>query len=263
VVIDSRIQAYASIIDNRTGDAVFVPAQAMATDPSPGSWVIPAVASVGGANGTRWQSQLELLNPTEQTSTVTITLIETESEGTPAHQRELDLAGGQVVRIDDVVDELFGLETTGALVLESSTALHSTSRTFTVTTEENATGGSFGQHIPAIAATELLSVDKQASLLQLKENVKFRSNVGFVNPSPDPAVVTIEALDTQGMLQATTTIELAPWEHRQLNRILINLGGVEEATLTLTVHQGTVAAYASVVDNTTGDPVFLPALKHR
>jgi hypothetical protein len=265
IVIDEApetIQAYSSVIDNRTGDAVFIPAQPVDADPPPRRWLVPAVASVRGVNETHWRSQLELVNPGSERATVTLTLMATGAGGAPGPSRELSVDSGQLVRIDDVVEGLFGLRTTGALLIESTTGIHPISRAWTTSTIDTASGGTFGQYIPAIPATELLAPDRPASVLDLREDVDFRSNVGFVNPSSGAAALEIQALSELGEPLAATTVELAPWEHRQDNRFLETLGGLKRATLVLTVQQGAVAVYGSVVDNRTGDPVFRPAIGH-
>ncbi len=256
------VSAYASVIDNHTGDAVFIPSQTADPDAPVLSWIVPAVASVNGANGTRWQSQIDLLNPSDESVDVVIQLIENGSHGPPTKQHVLTLDEGQMTRIDDVVEELFGLKTTGALLIQSSPPIHVTSRTFATHADGEERDGTFGQNISAIPLSELLSTENPASLIDLRENDLYRSNLGLVNPSDNPAVVKIEVLDTFGLHQDTAIIRLDPWEHRQLNRVLQLVGGIDRATLTLTVQQGDVAAYASVVDNSTGDPVFMSALEH-
>ena len=257
-----KITAYASVIDNKTGDAVFIPSEVMDPASPVPTWIIPAVASVDGANGTRWQSQLELLNPSVDTVDVVIRFLESGRHGPPTRQHVLNLQGGQMIRIDDVVEGLFGLETTGALLVQSWPPIHVTSRTFT----KQAGGGSpdvtFGQNIYAIPFSEQLSTEKPASLIHLREDDSYRSNLGLVNPSDDPAVVRIEVLNLFGLHLDTAIITLEPWEHRQLNRVLQFMGEIDQATLTLTVQEGSIAAYASVVDNSTGDPVFMTALEH-
>ncbi len=257
-----EIQAYTSVIDNRTGDAVFVAAEPISEIPSPTRSVIPAMASVDGANMSRWQSHLELLNLTGQTATVTLTLLETGGRSTPPDQHQLTIEGGQLRSINDVLTELFGLQTTGAILIESPATMHVTSRTFTVNSE-GVSDGTYGQHIPAIPIIEALHEGNSASLLDLREDDEYRSNVGFVNPSPEPAVVKIRALDVQGKQMAETTIELLAWEHRQFNRLLLSMGEIERATLVLTTLQGSVLAYASKIDNQSNDPVFMPAIRHK
>jgi len=70
-------------------------------------------------------------------------------------------------------------------------------------------------------------------------------------------------MDAKGAVQASLEIDLEPWQHRQLNRVLLDLGGLDEATVRVTALEGSVAACASVVDNITGDPVFIAAVKER
>ena len=102
-----KISAYASVIDNKTGDAVFIPSEIMDPDSLAPTWIIPAVASVNGANGTRWLSQLELFNSTDERVDVVIRLIENGSHGPPTRQHVLTLDGREMTRIDDVVEGLF------------------------------------------------------------------------------------------------------------------------------------------------------------
>ena len=53
------IQAYASVMDNHTGDPVLIPAE-----PPPDSPVyLPAVAHLNGEAGTVWRTDLALANP--------------------------------------------------------------------------------------------------------------------------------------------------------------------------------------------------------
>jgi len=257
------IKAYASVIDNQTGDAVYLPAQIVDPDAGTNRWVVPAVASIDGAYGTQWRSVLELFNPEDAPAMVTLTLLESGGQTTPPRQRVLRVESGQVLRVDDVVEGLFGVRTIGALILECTSALHSTSRTFTANPQAITSEGTFGQHVPTIPSSELLTEENPSRLLNLCEDANVRSNVGFVNPTPDPAVVEITALSPTGSPQSTITISLDPWEHRQINRYLRDVGGTERATLALAVQQGTIAAYASVVDNITGDPIFLYALEHQ
>lgn len=259
------IKAYASVIDNQTGDAVYLPAQILETEPDAEThrWVVPAVASVEGASGTQWTSALELFNPEDSTARVTLTLLESGRPTPPPPQRVLTVETGQALRVDDVVEGLFGLQTTGALLLESSAFLRSTSRSFTANPQTGDLEGTFGQHVPAIPSSDLLNEGQPSRLLHLREDVSYRSNVGFVNPTPESASVEIKGFSPTGTQLFTTTVSLNPWEHRQINRFLRHIGEVDQATLTLTVQRGSVAAYASVIDNSSGDPVFLSALEVR
>ncbi len=263
VVVDDRgngLVAYGSIVDNGSGDAVFVPAQDFGVPPPSQRWYVPAVAAAAGVGGTRWQSELVLLNPDEVEQEVVLTFLERTSGSDPTHRHELTLAGGQMVRLDDVVHTLFGLDAVGALMVESTGPLHATSRTFT--TGES---GTFGQNIPAVPASELLIAGDQASLIGLREDDTFRSNFGLVSGSSYNAVVVIDVFDELGTMRSTERVELAPWEHRQVDRILRHLGGasLEAATLHLTVELGSILAYSSVVDNRSGDPVFAMAINRQ
>ena len=93
-----------------------------------------------------------------------------------------------------------------------------------------------------------------------------RTNIGVVNLEPVPATVRIRLYDgakgPTGYL-GTFTVQLQPMEWRQLNDVLRQLTDRVVAEAYAIVHTeaggGRFLAYASVIDNGTGDAVFIPA----
>ena len=105
----------------------------------------------------------------------------------------------------------------------------------------------------------------------------YRTNVGFLNGSADVSLTLgVVALDAEHHAAAETEITLAPLAHLQRNRFLRDLGLADGEPWTLRIwvlEQEPVAgvdpsavspfaftAYASTVDNTTGDPTFVEAM---
>ena len=121
--------------------------------------------------------------------------------------------------------------------------------------------GTFGQSIPAAPQSAAFS-DGRALLLQVASSddptTGFRTNVGLVNLGDDRADVTLKAKYSWEVLELT----IPPHRQRQLNDVLRTLGaGTRDLdAVEVTVSRlGRVIPYASVVDNATGDPTFIPA----
>jgi PKD repeat protein len=245
------ISAYASIIDNRTQDPVYIQAVPLA---SASKLVIPAVGRLPGANGTFWRSDVTLFNPngfTPQTITLRYRAAATDNRNAPSHQ--YTLMGGRTIVLADVLSA-FGL-TSGNGALEvtwsAGNAPVVASRTYTTV----AGGGTFGQSIDPVAAFA-----RDAFVPGLRSDAAFRSNVGFVNDSDVTTGVTVSLLASNGQTLATAFVQLAPKSTAQ-SSVAALFPGVDVNSLgffTLQAHDdsGQLFAYGSIVDNASGDPVF-------
>jgi hypothetical protein len=176
-------------------------------------------------------------------------------------------AGGQVY-LPDIVASRFGVTTgSGALRFVSTgnpaPAILVTSRTY-----NTAATGTYGQFIPAIPAELAFGPsDGTARTAQqsigLRESSDYRSNVGIVNVSAtDPATVRIELRARSGELLGALTETFQPWNAYQFVRIMNQFGidPTDDSRIVIRVVEGTgrVLSYASIVDNRTQDPVYLP-----
>jgi hypothetical protein len=88
-----------------------------------------------------------------------------------------------------------------------------------------------------------------------------RTNIGFFNPNTSPVTVRLELRDNAGVLVSSTTLNLQPLAQQQ-NSIGTYFPGVDlsnAANLTLSFDaSAAIDAYASVVDNTSTDQIFVP-----
>jgi hypothetical protein len=124
--------------------------------------------------------------------------------------------------------------------------------------------GTYGQGIRASPYGATFYEGDSAFLTGLKNTDAFRSNVGFFNLQDIPIEVQLVLYDEAGVEMASTSYPLAALSHLQVNNIFssLSLSGDHEAawarvwTDTL---WGRFAAYGSIVDNRTGDPVYLEA----
>jgi hypothetical protein len=248
------------VVDNRTGDPVYIPASSLASEPV----FIPATAHVSGAVGTDWRTDVELHNPGTETGEYEVSVLLTgEDNSSPASSIQTVTAGGSL-RLDDVLHSVFSLDGTAALRITPMAGAVGviSSRTYNQTPD-----GTYGQFVGALPASEAIAHGEQGLMIELTHNRGssggYRTNLGFLNCTASQAEVRIDLFRSSGAPLGTVNSTLGPFMHRQLNRIFerVTEDDVTDgfATITSTTPGSQLIAYASVVDNATGDPVYVPA----
>jgi len=253
---------YASVIDNRTGDPVFVTPGA-GTASSGESLFIPGSAHVRGAGGTQWRTDLEVHNPGASTASYTVELFQRDKENGAPQSKSFTLPPGNSVRFQDALDDIFAF--TGAAALR----IRPTAGTITVTsrTYNLASSGTYGQFIPAVPGARSIAAGEAVPIVQLAESSStssgYRTNIGLVNTSSGTISVDIDLHDGNGARLGTKHVTLRSYEYRQLDRIFRSFSSstLEScfAVVTTSSPGASFLAYGSVVDNRSGDPVYVPA----
>lgn len=252
--------AYASTVDNTTGDPAFILPPLVGEEPL---W-IPAVAHVAGRNGTLWRSDVEICASPSTDAEYRVEFFETDRSNPHPIADSFVLGAGQCARYADAVESVFHRSTTGALrIVPTIGIIFASSRTYT----RRSDGGTYGQFIAAIPESDAILHPRQRQILQLSSSpdpaVDHRTNLGFVNTTAVPVEVNIYVHAQDEALLHEMKVDLAPFEHRQLNRFLERAGLDDLVNATVRVQSATpdsrFIAYGSVVDNESGDAVFLPA----
>jgi hypothetical protein len=259
VTSGGAILAYASVVDALTTDAYYVPAQKVSDMALLTHQLVAAIAEAKGDQGTDWRSDLYLYNPTAAMQTVTLQFY---SDAFPV-SNFLKLPAGKTVAVQDIVSLLFSQLTgnvAGSLHLIAAAGLLAISNTFNLT--EN---GTYGQFIPAKAGADLLAFNETGHILQLSTNPEYRCNIGFSEFRGAETQVQLDIIDINGQPLGSGTFVVAPHANLQLDdafQVLNIPGDVFAARAAVKVlGGGSIYAYASVVDNRTGDAIFIPALK--
>ena len=146
------------------------------------------------------------------------------------------------------------------LLVESEQPLVLSSRTY-----NQAAAGTFGQYYPALTEANAIPAGKTGVIPQLKKNAAFRTNLGLVNLGTAQVTVAITLHGASGAaVGSVKTIAVPAGRWMQQDDIFANVGAgtqdVAYATLEVQTGGGLVWAYASVVDNATGDPTTIPVL---
>ena len=222
------------------------------------SYLIPAAANSWGPSGTRWLTELFMVNPWPIEVQVDLFFMLQLQDNTDSEPVAITVPAGAALRLNDVVGTTFGApDAVGAVMLGAQWPLFVSSRT-----ANHADGGTFGQLVPAMDLNDLSTGTDAVRLLHLVSNGAFRTNLGFANASPDPLVVDVDIHDSNGEKVTELSVALAPYSFQQLTDSLAAIGvPIDDAYAVIRpAHEAArYFTYASIVDRTSGDPTFVTA----
>lgn len=225
--------------------------------------LLPAAAHNPGANNTLWRTDLEVANPAQTPASFEIALLKAKTDNSNPLLKTYALAPGVVERFGDVLFSEFGYTGSAALRVRpiSGTVLAS-SRTYNAQVQ-----GTYGQFIPGLEAIQAQGPGNTVRLVQLAQSAStasgFRTNIGLVNATAAPMTVEIRLRDREGAVVGAITQPLLPFEFRQLDRPFASFTSADVpegfAIAWTNTPGGRFFAYASVIDNRSGDPIYIPA----
>jgi len=253
---ESRVMAYATVIDNKTGDPTYI-------EPIVNTFQaevnMPGAANIRGANSSHWVTDMVISNLDEVATTATVERFLRDGGGAPAGTVDLVLAPGESRLIRDVLTTLFSSEGAATLAIHASRGLTALGRTYNDTPF-----GTYGQLVPGfdISADRILRPGATGHLLQLEEtgDVGRRTNLGLVNTEETPVEIELRFFGADGLQIGVLEQQLQPFENIQLNRVLrsVSAAGLRNVRAEVRVKSATggVIAFATSVDNRSGDPVM-------
>lgn len=233
-------------------------------------WMVAAAAHTGGVGGTFWRTDLSLHNPQEYELPVVVQMLPSDTANWQAAALHVTLSSWETVNLWDVLGpDLFDHHGTAALMVYAETWLDCdpierchflvTSRTYTLDPQDHE--GEFGQTLPGIdywRAVDWTRYGYAAGILN--DGEFFRCNIGVASWSPDWTVVAVDVQDSAGNILATRELELPPFGHVQQRLPTAVEGGSLVFYLVDGPDDAQVFPYASVVDQTTGDPSYQGAV---
>ena len=240
------------------------------------TWVIPAGAHAGGAGGTNWRTDIEVHNAGATQVSYTLALLRRDADNGSPTTKSYTLGPGLAVRYPDALWQLFSFSGAGAIRLETSGGpLVVTSRTYNLLGSGNPlglpAGSTFGQFVAGTLLGEAIPYGQTGRILQLTHSPNpssgattgFRTNIGAVNAGASSIEVVVELYGANGTKLGELRRTLRAWEYVQWDRAFEQATGSPVAdgyaVIRTTTSGGKFFAYASVVDNATGDPIFVPA----
>jgi hypothetical protein len=227
---------------------------------------IPAAGSAPGANGTRFRTDVRIFNPSSTVPIhVTLHFLPQGMDGSNISGRLVTVPPRQMAVLNDVVANFlqWPVPAVGAIRLDSDTdqsyEFSAESRTYTDSPKPEAPG-TFGQFIPALDPA--VHATKTGVVLHVSNNDAFRTNAGIMNPNREPITARATLVRADGTLVAETELFQVPPFSMTLQPLTQLFGATAVLDDGYIVINTSLHAFpfASVVDNQSGDAIFIPAV---
>jgi hypothetical protein len=225
------------------------------------TWV-PAAARTLRLHDRMWSTGVDVVNTATEPTRISIALLERGEDNLTAHLAMLEepVEAGATVHLDDVVDYVLERRWRswhgGLVVCASEHEVEVSSHTALVDLEAETT---FGQGIPGLGLDEAVHPGQVGHLIGLREDEQFRSNLGLLNPNPGPIDVRLRLVADDGSTALVIIHDLHAYSQIQYHQILAMFPiDRERARVEVTSADGPVFAYASLLDNATNDPSYIP-----
>ena len=262
------VLAWASVVDNLTGDPVLY--NPMVLESASSTLLVAGVAHLPGANDSQWRSDITFFNSHVRPLDTEVIYVPSEALETGPPLEIDNLQPGNALFFGDILAGEFlseGENSKGYFIIDGpgqEPPLQPAARTYNL----DPSGGTFGQNLHIFDGTDLLTPGHQAFIpgitLSADETEGFRTNLGLLNiDATNGAEVALTLYDEEGAIAAEiSNLWLAAGQLTQFNLASrLGLQGVDlRGTVMIEQLSGlAVAAYASVIDNKTQDPILIPA----
>ncbi|PYQ29152.1 MAG: hypothetical protein DMF56_12810 [Acidobacteria bacterium] len=245
-------------MDNRTNDPTFFPPDL----PASVTRTIPAIGHVDGANGSKFRSDLYLLNPA---STQRQVFLEAKRWDTTeaALRASFTLQPGEARVYRDVLPTLFGVTGIARLRVTApgEDGVRVTSRTYNI----NEDGGTFGSLVPPLNSFQSAGAGEKLEILGITADSGSRTNLGLVemqaNANGQTSEARVHIVDHTGKELDAFTVTLPIAGGTQINNLFETRGIAQPqaAIVYVEVVRGWIGAYATLTDNITNDTTYLGA----
>lgn len=220
--------------------------------------IVPAAASLNGAFGSVWKSEITLHSTA--THAIEVTLVFHDQTGA-AQTATVSVPARQTVAIDDVVRTKFNRQSSiGAIEIDVADAdlnrLSVTSRTSNVLASAE-----FGQDIPAILSTDSVSAGDVAVIAGPNSAANDRFNAGLY--TLDATTVRWDLVHADGTVAASQTLDYVAGVQNQYSvASLFNTALQDSDVVLANVLKGNAIFYGSVINQASGDPSFVPGIRN-
>lgn len=226
--------------------------------------IIPAAASISGANNSAFRSDLWLFNQSATNAIpVTLTLYCYAGSTCTSVVKNVTVQPRRSVQIRDLVTSLFQQPQTGGAI-ELSYAGYLGTISATSRLYSPATGPTYGFAMVARPASQAL---RRVMFPGLASNggvntSGFRTNLGYYNPNATAANVTVTLHRADGSVLGTTSTSLPPQTAQQISLF----SAVGAGTIVTTDAYATVVSdigifsYASILDNGSNDASYVEGI---
>jgi len=262
VLSGGRVVPYTATVDEHSGDTLLsvAPAAPEASD----DVIVAGAGRIHGAQGTFFTSDLAVSNGSGAARTLTFTLIPGAGVSpVPAPPAPVTIGPGQTLLFPDVLRTLFGFQGEGVAGIrihpDSPTRLAASVLT---STPNAGGGGSYGFFVNGTTGKTAIAAGGRAVSIQLEHDARFRTNFGFTEIGGAPVTVRATFFDGNGIPLGTKSYSAGANTFVMTGAAeLLGATAVPNGYIEFTVVSGAgrVIPFANVVDDSTGDSIFVPA----
>jgi hypothetical protein len=224
---------------------------------------VPSTAHAQGVPPSFWKTRFEVHNRSTVQAQCTVALLKRDQDNSSPQIANFQLGPGQSVVYTDALSDLFGFA--GAATLRA--AVTAGDLLMWANTYNDQPTGTFGQYIPGLGTDKATTENQEVRLAGLSYSpdmsIGYRTNLGVASACGVPITVNMDLYDSGGSLLGRRTFDLRPYESKQetnsfskVTSLAVN-GGY--AVIKSTSAGARYFAYGSVVENRTGDPIYIPA----
>jgi hypothetical protein len=216
---------------------------------------LPTAATITGAYGQRFQTDLVLYNPASVERMATFKLYPAGAVNGPLTPVVLRIPPRQARDLTDVMHEVFGgVDRAGAIQIEYDPrggVMQAYARAGTI----NSDNPGNSMTIPVVSKDSA-----RASARYLGIAPGSRVNAGLFNPTEAPVEATFTVRDALGNELGRVTRTWGPYEWFQINGLANEVSAGGPAAWVDFTAQKPAFPFVIAIDNRSGDPAFLPAL---
>ncbi len=218
--------------------------------------ILPTAANLPGAGGTYWRTDLEVSSRGATPARYMVELL--PRTGSPPPPVRFTLQPGASRSHLDILANDLSFTGAGALRITALAGqIEVTGRTYT-----HSGSGTFGQGLPAISERTAARAGVPVTLVGLSRSSErtrgFRTNLGLVNVGEVDVEILVELWSAQGAKIGEILRRVPAGRSEQIDDVFraAGLDAVENAraVLSTATPNGAFLAFASVIDNRTGDP---------
>ena len=235
--------------------------------------IIPTAAHLRGTLGTNWRTDVEVYNPGGDPAAYEIALLAHGADNSEPETRAFTLIPWTARRHTDILMQEFSFAGKAALrIAVTAGDVIVASRTYNLLAAGNPmgvpAGSTFGEFVPAIPIEGPVSGYRESHAIMLAHadpasGSGYRTNLGVVNAGGAEIEITALLFDAPGNYLGRVHRKLPPYGYHQFDSVLAPWAGTPiddaYAVVRCTTPDGRFVAYASVIDNRTGGPIFVPA----
>jgi hypothetical protein len=241
-----------------------------------GNHYVPVVTRGGSLTGSFFRTEGMIYNASTADLDFSLSFTPEGIDGTTTTvTKTITIAARKIWTVNDVVRDVFGYEAaTGFLRVAGVVNFKSLWRIVNETEH-----GDFGQDVPTFFEEETLLYDSQVTgfegdgfdLIGAEQGENRRTNLGVMNLSTDSELeFRIQPFGDGGApLAAEKTVKIPKWSLMRYNGVLSSMFDLSPSTtrvrLRLTPNDSSLTqrlwCYLSVIDNVSGDPVFVSPAK--